>query len=355
MMKSMILALLALAVSALPTFAADDSAPGPRPTPGMHAPDMKGDMKHMMHQNPEMHQEMMKNPKHLLAMAYHKNIVSFGKALQKVAQQGDTVPRDFARAAIVEMRRSAVQMEIYHEEAARAMSPELKAKHGEMAKAMEAHLTEMRTQLTRLEEISKGERINSTELLQSLDPLLKSCAGMHGKGMHGEGMHRGGMHGKGMHCEGMRGKGMDCCCGQGSKRHMRSGSGEGCRQMMQERQKMMEEMKVQDAEISRLVTKMNSAPNDLKQSVMADILTRIVKQHADMAAHMEKMQEHMKHQHMGGAGMSPCQMQVMDSDAAHSEDADSNDDDSDDMDSDETDDDSDGGSMDMRNMNMQQQ
>jgi hypothetical protein len=220
----------------------------------------------------------------------------------------------------------------------------------------------MRTQLTRLEEISKGERIDSREVLKSLDPLLEGCEGMHGKRMHGEGMHRGGMHGagmhcegmhcEGMHCEGMRGKG-DCCCGQGKKRHMRGGA-EGCRQMMQERQRVMDDMKAQEVEISRLVTKMNSAPNDLKQSVMADILTRIVKQHSDMAAHLEKMQEHMKQHHLKGAGMSPCLMQAVDSETANAEDADMNDDDADDMDADETDD-ADGGTMDMRNMHMQQQ
>jgi hypothetical protein len=372
MMKRLILALIALAFTALPGFAADDAAPG------MHTPGMKPDMKPMMHQHPEMHQmhqQMMKNPKHMLAMAYHKNLVTFGMALKKVAQQGETVPRDFARATITEMRRSADQMEIYHEEAARSLPAELKAQHAEMAKKMAAHLTGMRTELTQLENLAKGERVDSKEVLAHLQNLFKGCqgmcreGGMGHQGMQGEGGCGKEMGRRGMDCGCEKGKGMDQGCGQEKGRkcgcgHGRKGHGQGMKggagmmqadpEMMQGRQKMMQDMKARDAEIARLVDKMNNAPNDLKQAVIADILTKMVQQRTEMSAYMEKMQQHMMHRHhMDGASMTPSvQGTGADDD---SEDADLDDGasegmNSEDMESDDSD--SESGDMDIKGMNM---
>jgi len=369
-MKSFVLALIALALTALPGFAADGAAPG------VHAPGMKPDLKPTMQPRPEMHQmhqQMMQNPKHMMAMAYHKNLVSFGLALQKVAQQGETVPRDFARATITEMRRSADQMDIYHEEAARSLPADLKAQHAEMAKKMGAHLTELRNELVQLENLTKSERIDSKEVLAHLQILFKGCEGMcreggmcH-QGMPGEGGCAKGMGRRGMDCGCEKGKAMDpgCTqekgkkCGCGHDRKMHGKGMEGCAGMMrpemiQGRQKMMQEMKARDAEIARLVDKMNNAPNDLKQAVIAEILTKMVQQRAEMSAYMEKTQQHMmQHHHMDGTSMSPS-MQGMGGDD-DSEDADLDDGASEgmnsaDMDSDDSD--SERGAMDMKDMNM---
>ena len=338
MIKRIVLALLALAVTALPAFAAD------RPVPDPNAPKMKTGMKHMTHEHPEMKRHLMQNPQHLLAMAYHKNLVTFGKALKKVAQQGETVPRDFARAAVTEMRRSATQMEIYHEEAARNLPPDQKAHHDEMAGKMAAHLGGMRTQLAQLEELTKGDRVDSAQVLKALHPLFRGCEGMcREAGMCPEGMHGAVRPGK---CG--QGRGMECGCGHAGG--MPGPGGPGSREMMQERQKMMDEMKAQDAEIARLVDKMNSAPNDLKQSVIADILTRMVKQRAVMSEYMERMQTHVKRHHMEGAALPPSSMQSMDGDDGDSEDADVYDDDAGAMDSDDMD--SDGAGVEMNDMNM---
>ena len=373
MRKRLVLALIALAVTALPGFAAADEA-----APGMPAPGMKADMKHPMPPHPEMQRQMMQNPKHMLAMAYHKNLVTFGLALKKVALQGETVPRDVARAAITEMRRSADQMEIYQEEAARSLPAELKAEHAAMAKKMGAHLTEMRTQLAQLEDLAKGERIASKEVLAHLQIIFKGCegmgreAGMWHPGMRGEGGCGKGLDRKGMDCGCEKGKGMDrgcrqekgkgCGCGQGRKMH---GKGmEGCSdmmradpEMMQGRLKMMQDMKVQDAEIARLVDKMNNAPNDLKQAVMAEILTKMVKQRAEMSAYMEKTQQHMmQRHHMDGTSMPPSMRGTgaadQDSGDADIDDGSSDGMNSDDMDSDDSDD-SDSSDMNMKDMNMQ--
>jgi hypothetical protein len=378
MTKWTMLALLTLAVSAVPAFAAEAPAPG------------NAEMKQMMHQHPELMKQMMQNPQHKLAMAYHKNLVTFAQALKKVARQGETVPRDFARAAVTEMRRSADQMEIYHEAALGSMPAESKATHGEMAKTMAGHLAEMRTQLMELDALTKGDRVDSKEVLKHLHVLLKGCEGMcHDegmcpKGMRGEG-HQG-MHGKGMNCgcmhkqggcmhdrdckhcgkhEGMQGDCMhgagmqgDCMHGEGMHgpgmqgHKMRGGAADGWQEMMQQRHKMMDAMRVQDAELSKLVDAMNAAPNDKKQAVMAEVLTRLVKQRADMDAQLEKLQEHMKH-HMEGE-MQHHSMQGMEADDDSEDgnyDSDSNDTNEDDMDSDDAD--SSDSTMDMKDMHMQ--
>ena len=345
--RMMLLALLALAVTTIPAFAADDAAPGMN-APGMHEPGMHADQ-HLMHQDPEMMRQMMQNPQLLLAMAYHKNLVTFALALKKVAQRGETVPRDFARAAITEMRRSADQMDIHHEEAARNLPAEMKAKHAEMAKKMAAHLSEMRGELAQLEELSKGDRIASKELLKHLQILLKGCHDMCGE----SGMCHHGTSGEAGPCKEGHGKGMDCGCGRGGKMHAPGSEEWGV--VMQERQKMMQNMKAQDAEIAKLVDKMNQAPHDQKQAVMADILTRMVKQRAEMNAYMERTQEQMRQHHHGeGGAMQPCSMHRRDGAAENSEDVDAYEGDSEmdsgDMDSDDAGSESD--HMNMKDMNM---
>ena len=340
-MKKLMFALLALAVTVMPTFAADEPAP-----------DMKPDMKHMMHQHPEMKQ-MMQNPQHVLAMAYHKNLVSFAMALKKVAQQGETVPRDFARSAITEMRRSADQMEIYHEAALKGMPADQQAKQAEIAKMMSAHLTEMRAQLAQLEDLAKGDRVDSKEILKHLQIILKGCEGMRhaAGGMHGEGMHGKGMDCGCMHGEGEQGKGMHGGCMHGMAGKKMDGAGrEGWQEMMQQRHKMMEAMKAQDAEISKLVDAMNRAPKDQKQALMADILTRMVKQRVAMDEQLEKLQEHMKHQHSMGADKHCQEGPGSDNDEAYDSDSD---DMNPDMNSDDADSDNGDGNMDMKGMKME--
>jgi len=355
-MKRMILAGLALvlALTAVPTFAADDTAP-----------DMQAGLKHEMPMHHEMKMPMMQNPQHMLAMAYHKNLVTFAMVLKKAAQQGDTVPGDFARSCVTEMRRSADQMEIYHEAALSSMPADQKAKRDEMAKTMGSHLAEMRAELVQLEGLVKGDRVDSKELLKHLELIFKQCEGMrHGAGEYGrEG------HGKGMGCGCMK-DGRDCDCMKGGMKgdcmkggmkgdcmqakKMQGAAMDGWQTMMQQRRKLMEKMKAQDAELSRMVATMNSAPKDQKQAIMADILTRLVKQRADMDAELEKLQEHMKG-HMEGR-MSHQSMRARDRDENSPDgdcDIDSGEMNSDDMEPDEADSDSGGATMDMKGMNMQ--
>jgi hypothetical protein len=63
---------------------------------------------------------------------------------------------------------------------------------------------------------------------------------------------------------------------------------------------MMAEMKAQDAELTLLVARMNTAEREAKIELMAEILTKMVDQRTAMNARMEQMHgEMMKHMQMG--------------------------------------------------------
>lgn len=282
------LAFLAGAALLMATLPAAAQGPGPAQAPAPQA----GLMRAMMH-----------NPKHLLAMSYHKNLVGFARALERAARQGDTVPRDFARAAVTEMRRSADQMEIYHEEAARDLPAELKAQHAAMAKMMADHLKQMRAELAQLDALTKADRIDSRQLLAHLDALIKGCAEMSGGACREGGRFwGGGWHGRqqkggapGCGCRGACGA--ECTCPG-----CRGCSGAGGQRMSQKHRQMVAEFQQQDAEISRLVGQLNRAPKEAQQPIMVDILTRIVRQHEALAAHLEGMAQRQK---LGEAAGNP--------------------------------------------------
>jgi hypothetical protein len=297
-MKRLLIALFVLAVTALPLLAADPSSDMTRTTPdtnmtppdmnmtapdsnlttpdmNMTAPDMSG-MEHgmapgaemkapgkMMHRHPEM-KEMMRNPAFLLVMAYHRNLVTFAHMLDKVAHQGETVPREFARTSIAEMRRSTDEMEKYRAEAMAAMPAAMK--DAEMQKKMDEHLVAVKLHLRELESLAKQDRIPSQDVMNQLQFIFKGC------------------------------EGMDCSMMMHEKKPMR---GCGCDKMMPERRRMMEEvmnkLKAQDAALAQKTDAMNQAPMDDKLKLLADVVTLMVQQRAAMTADMEKMQKRMMH------------------------------------------------------------
>ena len=88
---------------------------------------------------------------------------------------------------------------------------------------------------------------------------------------------------------------------------------ERCRELKAQKQKMMEDMKAQDAELTEQVAKMNSAPADKKMNLMAAVITHMVEQRIAMDARMAKMQDEMmqhmmQHMQMGKESMSQCPM-----------------------------------------------
>jgi hypothetical protein len=115
-------------------------------------------------------------------------------------------------------------------------------------------------------------------------------------------------------CPMMKGmKGMDDKSAAAGKMMMDGKMMERCQAMKEQKQKMMADMKAQDAELTEQVAKMNSAPVDKKTSLMAAVITRMVEQQAAMDARKAKMQEEMmqhmmQHMQMGKESMSQCPM-----------------------------------------------
>jgi uncharacterized protein YhaN len=63
---------------------------------------------------------------------------------------------------------------------------------------------------------------------------------------------------------------------------------ERCQEMKEQKQKMMADMKAQDAELTEQVARMNSAPEDKKLGLLAAVVTRMVEQRTAMNARMAK-------------------------------------------------------------------
>ncbi len=301
----MLIAIAVFTVTVMSSFAADV------PTPDTTAQRMP----------PHYGMKMEKTPSHMLVMAYHKNLLTFANALDKVAHKGDTVPREFARTAVAEMRRSTDELEKYRAEVLHNMPADVKA-HGDMQKMMDEHLVNVKSHLRELEALVKNDRIPSQEVIKQLEFIVKGCQGMDSAMTHGKGMHCRDMHGKWMHNKGMQGcQGCQGCQGE---------------RMMQDRgramQEMMLRMKAQGAEMAKLVDNMNRAPKDQKVNLLAEIVTRMVQQHTAMTAHMEKMMQKRMHHHDEGASMPPSSTMT----ASPGEDNDNDEDaDTDDSDNDE--------------------
>ena len=88
---------------------------------------------------------------------------------------------------------------------------------------------------------------------------------------------------------------------------------ECCEEMKDQKQKMMEEMKAQDAQLTEQLTKMNSAPEDKKMGLMAAVISLMVEQRIAMEPRMGKMHEEMmqhmmQHMQMGKESMPQCPM-----------------------------------------------
>ena len=63
--------------------------------------------------------------------------------------------------------------------------------------------------------------------------------------------------------------------------------------MMKMHEKMMADMKAEQAKLDDLVKKMNSTTGDARVNVMAELLTEIVRGHRMMGDHMGNMHQHM--------------------------------------------------------------
>ena len=86
-----------------------------------------------------------------------------------------------------------------------------------------------------------------------------------------------------------------------------------CQQMKEKKQKMMADMKAQDAVLTEQIATMNSASKDKKIRLMAAVITSMVEQRIAMDARKAKMEEEMmqhmmQHMQMGKDSMAQCPM-----------------------------------------------
>jgi len=92
-----------------------------------------------------------------------------------------------------------------------------------------------------------------------------------------------------------------------------------CQAMAAEKQKLMQDMTAEDAQLTKQVARMNSAPADRKMSLMAAIITSMVTQRTVMNARQAKMQEDMtqhmiQHIQMGAESLAQCEFAMMSTD-----------------------------------------
>ena len=88
---------------------------------------------------------------------------------------------------------------------------------------------------------------------------------------------------------------------------------ERCQEMKDQKQKLKEDMKAQDAQLTEQLANMNRAPEDKQMGLIAGVLTRMVEQRIAMDARKAQMEEAMmkhmmQHMQMGKESMSQCPM-----------------------------------------------
>lgn len=219
-----------------------------------------------------MNQMMMPTPSHLLMRAYHRNVANFAQTLYQAAEQGPSVPASLARTAVAEMRRSVEEME---KQRATALA-EMRLPQ-QRQKVMDEHLVQVKTHLRQLEELVQKERIDSGPVKKELQSIFMDCGGA-GCGT-GPGPGRWGRQGQGAY-GGMPG----CGCRAGNPDHA---------MMMDD---MMEKVKRQDAELAQLVQRMQQASGQAKLDLVAETVTTMVQQRAELTEDMENMHEMMQGQ-----------------------------------------------------------
>jgi len=257
-----------LVLAAAPSFAAQPSTHGTHGAAAAESRTADGNVQtHRVPPGPATGKQMTQNSGHLLMMAYHRNVANFGQTLYRAAGQGATVPAPLARAAVAEMRRSTEEMEKQRALAMRDMQV-----NPDRQKMMDEHIVQVKTHLRQLEELVKNDRIDSGEVRKLLQAIFEECEGAGCETMPGP------MHER-------------QSCGHCQCRPM-----PGHAAMMQ---KMMQQVKTQDAELAELVQEMQGASRDRQLDLVVEAVTTMVEQRAELGAEMERMQRQMMRMHGG--------------------------------------------------------
>ena len=123
-------------------------------------------------------------------MAYKDNLTNSTKALNAQARHGGTLNKEFAQAAVTEMRRNLDQFDQHLQDHMNAVGTKVGMSMKDMSAKMDMHLAPVRQHLTELEQEvqlatpdPKKVAEHTDEMLKHLN-LLSAMHGSKGKMMH---------------------------------------------------------------------------------------------------------------------------------------------------------------------------
>ncbi len=111
--------------------------------------------------------EMMKNPHHVVMMAYRQNAVTFARVLWDLSSDGKIQDVDLARNAFAELKRSMEKMDEIHKSQMSKMgkmSPEMMEKMKPMMEKMAAEKVAVLVHINALEKALQSNSPNSQEV-----------------------------------------------------------------------------------------------------------------------------------------------------------------------------------------------
>lgn len=108
--------------------------------------------------------QMMKSPHHAMMMAYRQNVVNFAAALRDMAADSKIFDRDFARAALSEIKRGSEMMDGIHQKHQATMSAEMRQKMAMMMEKMSKDQSAIKEHTVALETLLQSDEPNLKEL-----------------------------------------------------------------------------------------------------------------------------------------------------------------------------------------------
>lgn len=123
-------------------------------------------------------EEMHKSPHHRLMMAYRQNLVTFASALRDAARPGETLDREFARATVEEIRRSAGKMREIHQDHMAMMTPEMRDGMAEMMQKMQSQQAKVEEHIAALERLVAVQTLDGKEIEKHAGELVSEFGKM---------------------------------------------------------------------------------------------------------------------------------------------------------------------------------
>jgi hypothetical protein len=129
--------------------------------------------------------KMMREPNHVLAMAYMQNLATFAKALRDQTEATKTADSEFTRTAVSEMRRSFDAMQQQMADHMKSMSADMQSHMSMMMKEMQTHISAIKESLAALEHEAQADTPEAGKVSASAAEIVKHIDEMgHSHGEH---------------------------------------------------------------------------------------------------------------------------------------------------------------------------